>query len=133
MSVYDLDLLTAQQPVVLIQDYVESVAASSNAILAAIRSGADSHAGIDQINLVTRTGTALPTLGVWQNLLATTNTVLASSSNGSQVLIAGTDGSVMIYDANANTFTASRKDFTSLLGSLCRFKLRPVRRRKYDS
>ena len=94
MSVYDLDLLTAQQPVAFLQDYVESVAASSNAILASIRSGIDGHAGVDVINLTSRTGTALPTLGVWQNKLATTNTVLAASSNGAQILIAGTDGSV---------------------------------------
>jgi len=117
MSVFDLDLLTAQPPVALIQDYVESVAVSSNAILAAIRSGIDGHAGIDTINMLTRTGTALPTLGVWQNLLGTTNTVLQASGNGAQILVAGVDGSVMIYDANANTFTASRKDFTSLGGA----------------
>jgi uncharacterized protein (TIGR03437 family) len=117
MSVFDLDTLQAQTPVSFLADYVESVAASANAILATIRSGIDGHAGIDQINLVTHTGTALPTLGVWQNLLGTTNSVLASSSNGGQILMAGTDGSVMIYDANANTFTASRKDFTSLQGA----------------
>ena len=117
MSVYDLDLLTAQTSVAFTQDYVESVAASSNAILASIRSGIDGHAGIDTINLLTHTGTSLPTLGVWQNKLGTTNTVLAATSNGAQILIAGTDGSVMIYDANANTFTASRKDFTSLAGA----------------
>jgi uncharacterized protein (TIGR03437 family) len=117
MSVYDLDLLTAETPIALIQDYVESVAVSSNAILAAIRSGVDGHAGIDSINLLTNTGSALPTLGVWKNLLGTTDTALAASTNGAQILIAGADGSVMIYDANANTFTASRKDFTSLSGA----------------
>jgi uncharacterized protein (TIGR03437 family) len=117
MSVFDLDLLTPQTSVAFLADYVESVAASSNGILAAIRSGVDGHAGIDQINLVTHTGTALPTLGVWQNKLGTTNTVLAASSNGAQILVAGTDGSVMIYDANANSFTASRKDFNSLAGA----------------
>lgn len=117
MSVFDLDLLTAQQPIAFTEDYVESVAASSNAILASIRSGVDGHAGIDQINLLTHTGSALPTLGVWQNLLGTTNTVLQATSNGAQILVAGTDGSVMIYDANANTFTASRKDFTGLAGA----------------
>ncbi len=117
MSMFDLDTFQAQPSIAFTQDYVESVAVSSNAILAAIRSGVDGHAGIDQINLVTRTGTALPTLGVWKNLLGTTNTALAGSSNGGQILIVSTDGSVMIYDANANTFTASRKDFTSLSGA----------------
>lgn len=117
MNMFDLDTLQAQPPIDMGSDYVESIAVSSNAILAATRSGADGHAGIDTIDLVMRTGSALPTLGVWKNLLGTTNTALAASSNGAQVLVASADGSVMIYDANANTFTASRKDFTSLAGS----------------
>jgi uncharacterized protein (TIGR03437 family) len=117
MSMFDLETLQAQPSIAFQSDYVESVAASSNAILAAIRSGLDGHAGIDSIDLVNRTGSALPTLGVYQNRLGTTNTVVASSSNGSHILIASTDGSVMIYDANANSFTVSRKDFTTLAGS----------------
>jgi len=117
MSVFDLDTLQAQAPVAFPQDYVQSVAASSNAILASIRSGLDGHAAIDVVDLVYRTGSALPALGVYQNKLGTIDTVLASSSNGSSVLIASQDGAVMIYDANTNSFTVSRKDFSSLAGS----------------
>ena len=116
MSVFDLDLLQAQQPITLPSDYVESVAASSNAILAMIRPGDGTNPGIDQINLLTHTGGRLSSLGVWTNQLAQ-DTVLTSSSNGAHILAAGSDGSVMIYDANANTFTASRKDFNSLSGA----------------
>jgi len=116
LSVIDLDLLQAQQPVVLPSDYVESIATSSNAILAMVRRADGTLPGIDQINLVTHSGSKLPALGVWQNQLAQ-DTVLASSSNGANILLAGSDGSVLIYSATAGTFTASRKDFTALGGS----------------
>jgi len=116
MSVFDLDLLQAQPSIALPSDYVESVAVSSNAILAMIRPGGGGNPGIDQINMVTHQGTNLPTLGVYQNQLAQ-DTVLSSSSNGSHILISGSDGSVMLYDANAGTFTVSRKDFSSLGGA----------------
>lgn len=116
MSVFDLDTLQAQMPVSMPADYVESVAVSSNAILAMIRPGSGGDPGIDQIDLLTHSASRLPTLGVYQNKL-TQNTVLASSRNGSHILIAGSDGSVMLYDANAGSFTVSRKDFSSLSGA----------------
>ncbi len=116
MSVFDLDLLQAQPPIALPSDYVESVAASSNAILAMIRPGGGGSPGIDQINMVTHSGFNLPSLGVYQNKLAQ-DTVLSASSNGSHILIAGSDGSVMLYDANAGSFTVSRQDFKSLGGA----------------
>jgi uncharacterized protein (TIGR03437 family) len=45
------------------------------------------------------------------------NTVLAPAPNGATIFIAGADGNLMLYDANADTFTASRKDFSGLTGS----------------
>jgi uncharacterized protein (TIGR03437 family) len=45
------------------------------------------------------------------------NSVLTASTNGSSIMMASADGSVMLYDANANSFTVSRKDFTALSGS----------------
>ncbi len=116
MSMFNLDTLQAQQPIAFPSDYVQSVAASSNAILVHLRSGTGNKPGLGQVNLATHTGTRLSALGVYQNQL-TLDTVLASSSNGSEILVAGADGSVMIYDATAGSFTVSRKDFTALGGS----------------
>jgi uncharacterized protein (TIGR03437 family) len=116
MSMFDLDTLQAQPPIAWPGDYVESVAVSSNAILAHLRSGTGNQPGIGQVDLVTRTGARLPSLGVYQNQLPL-DTVLAASSNGSNILAAGSDGSILIYDANANSFTVSRKDFSSLGGA----------------
>jgi uncharacterized protein (TIGR03437 family) len=121
MSMYDLDTLQAQPYISMNYEYIQSIAVSSNAILASFRNGGSSlnggAPGITFVNLVTRTVQTPANLGVWQNKLGTANTVLAASSNGAHVLAASTDGSVMIYDANANSFTVSRKDFTSLAGS----------------
>lgn len=116
MSVFDLDTLQAQAPIALPSDYVQSVAASSNGILAMTRSGAGAPPGISRIDMLTRTATRLPSLGVFQNTLPL-DTVLTSSGNGSHILVASADGSIMIYDAIADSFTVSRKDFSSLSGS----------------
>jgi hypothetical protein len=42
---------------------------------------------------------------------------MTASTNGSSIMMAGSDGSVMLYDANSDTFTVSRKDFTALSGA----------------
>ena len=71
MSVFDLDLLTPQTSVAFTQDYVQSVAASANAILARFAPAPTEASGIDQIDMIDPHRTALPTLGVWQNKLGT--------------------------------------------------------------
>jgi uncharacterized protein (TIGR03437 family) len=116
ISVFDLDQLISLFPVSTGSDNVQSLAVSSNAILAMMRpnGGGDPH--ISQVDLLQQTTTQLPTLGVWQNKLPQ-DTVLTSSSNGSHILVVSNDGSVMIYDANVNSFTVSRKDFVSLGGA----------------
>lgn len=114
--VYDLNTLKPQLPIVFpFGHYPRLLAASGNAILAAVRSASGPHA-IDRIDLPSRRATILPTLGVFQNSVAL-NTVLAPSPNGATILLASADGNVMLYDANADTFTASRKDFPGLSGS----------------
>jgi uncharacterized protein (TIGR03437 family) len=115
MSVFDLDLLVAKAPI-YVADYVQSVAASANAILVHMRPAGGNQPGIGQVDMIGRVVNRLPTLGVYKNALAI-DTVLTSSSNGATILIASSDGSVMLYDANANTFTASRHDFSALSGA----------------
>jgi uncharacterized protein (TIGR03437 family) len=115
MSVFDLDLLTAQQPI-YVADYVQSVAASANAILVHVRPIVSKSPGLGRVDMIARVVTQLPSLGVYQNALPL-DTVLASPSNGAGILIASSDGSVMLYDANADSFTVSRKDFNGLSGA----------------
>ncbi len=115
MSVFDLDLLTAQQPI-YVADYVQSVAASANAILVHVRPIVSKNPGLGRVDMIARVVTQLPSLGVYQNALPL-DTVLAAPSNGAGILIASSDGSVMLYDANADSFTVSRKDFNGLSGA----------------
>ena len=115
MSVFDLDLLTAQQPI-YVADYVQSVAASANAILVHVRPIVSKNPGLGRVDMLARVVTQLPKLGVYQNSLPL-DTVLVSSSNGANILIASADGSVMLYNANADSFTSSRKDFNALGGA----------------
>jgi uncharacterized protein (TIGR03437 family) len=115
MSVFDLDLLTAQQPI-YVADYVQSVASSANATLVHVRPAGSNSPGIGIVDLAARTVTQLPSLGVYQNSLPV-DTVLTSSSNGGSILVASSNGAVMLYDANSGTFTSSRHDFNALSGA----------------
>ncbi|MCC6861868.1 MAG: hypothetical protein IT158_25070 [Bryobacterales bacterium] len=114
--VYDLDTLEQELPIRFPPGhYPRSVAASGRAILAASRVAGPAHT-IDRIDLLTRKAVELPSLGVFENRVPL-NTVLTASPNGAQILAAMEDGGVMLYDANADTFTAYRKDFPSLAGA----------------
>lgn len=115
-AVFDLDTFEKQPPIIFpFGHYPRSVAASGRAILGLSRK-ADGTGTIDVVNMATRRATNLPSLGVYENKLHV-NTVLAASPNGATILAASADGSVMLYNASADTFTISRKDFEELSGA----------------
>jgi uncharacterized protein (TIGR03437 family) len=114
--VYDLNSLQASAPIVFpFGHYPKSIAASGNAILAACRVAGPVNT-IDSVDLISRTAQTWASLGVWQNSI-NVNTMLSASPNGSSILAVMADGNVMLYNASANTFTASRQDFTALQGA----------------
>ncbi len=118
VSVFDLNALQAVSPIVLPGGhYGHSVAASNNAILVLANNNANNTGVIDTVNFAARTASQLPTLGIWQNQLSVTSPVLAGSPNGNNILVADPTGTVMLYSAAANTFTAARKDYTALSGA----------------
>ena len=116
-NVYDLGTLQPQAPIRFPGGhYPRSLASSGRAILAAVRSAASADHKIDRVDLASRTAVELPSLGSWTNKVDI-DTVLAASPNGASILAAQADGSVLLYDANADAFTVSRKDFTALGGA----------------
>jgi len=115
-NVYDLETLEASEPIHFPGGhYPRSIASSGNAILAAVRSAGQKHV-IDRIDMATRTAAELPTLGVYENNIHI-NTVLVASPSGSSILAVQADGGVMLYNANVDSFTISRKDAESLSGA----------------
>ena len=119
VAVYDLDTL---QP----QPYIDaeagsgneahSIAVSAKAILAAaVDFQGKGH--IIQLDLVSRKATQLPSLGIFTNDNVSPVTVAVSSGNGASILFASSDGTTMLYDSNAGTFSAARKDFKALNGA----------------
>ena len=116
ISVFDLDTL---QPSTAIRmpggHYPRSVAVSGRAILVASRVAGPIHQ-ISQVDFASRTATALPTLGPFENNI-NQDTVLVASPHGAYVMAAMADGNLLLYDSNADTFTVSRKDYTSLSGA----------------
>jgi uncharacterized protein (TIGR03437 family) len=114
--VYDLNKLVLVQRVQMPGGhYPRSIGVSSRAILAANRVAGPMHM-IDKIDLTTGLGTAYPSLGVFTNNV-NINTVLQGTPNGTAIMGVMADGNVILYDATADSFTISRKDFTALSGA----------------
>ena len=116
ISVFDLESLSPLDPVYAPRSYVQSIASSARATLAMMRDGGGEEPQIHSVDLNSLTTSKYTRLGVYENTLPL-NTVMAPAPNGSSIMIASKDGSVMLYDANVNTFTISRKDFTALGGA----------------
>jgi uncharacterized protein (TIGR03437 family) len=116
--VYDLDSWQRQAPIQFPSGhYPRSIAESGNAMLALVRNVNSGAPGkIDRIDFTARHGIELPTLGIYTNSV-NPGGVLAPAPNGGAILSVMPDGNVLLYDANADTFTVSRKDFTTLSGA----------------
>ncbi len=116
IPVFDLETLQAMPPIIMpFGHYPRSIAASAKAILAACRVAGPVHT-IDRVDFASRTATALPSLGVFKNDI-NVNTNLVGSPNGSTIMGVSADGTVMLYDANVDTFTVLRKDYQELGGA----------------
>lgn len=117
VMVYDLNALAPLAPVVLPGGhYARSIASSNGATLALVRNEASGGGAVDSISVASGFGAMLPSLGVYTNSVSPTG-VLAGTPNGANILLASPDGNVMLYSAQANTFTTSRQDFSSLSGA----------------
>jgi uncharacterized protein (TIGR03437 family) len=122
---YDLDLLQPVEPIIFPGGhYPRSIAVSNNAVLAAVRSvspGEGCPAGyglhtIDQIDFTTLRAMPLPSLGIYCNDIPL-GTLLTATPSGNVIYAAMEDGGVLLYEAQADTFIASRQDFTALKGA----------------
>ena len=115
-NVFDLETLEATTPIRFPGGhYPRALASSGRAILAATRVFGPKHK-IDRVDFFARTAAELSTLGVFENDI-NVNTALVANPNGSSILVAEADGNVMLYDANADSFTISRKESAPLSGA----------------
>lgn len=116
-NVYDLQTLEAGPPIRFPRGhYPRSLASSGRTVLAAVRSAVSPEHKIDRVDLPMRTAVELPTLGPWENNV-NLDTTLVASGNGASILAAQADGSVLLYNSNADAFTVWRKDFETLSGA----------------
>jgi len=116
LYVYDLATLTNLEPIYAPRSYVQSIASSAKAILAVMRDGGGEEPQIHKVDLKDLTTSKYTRLGVYENTIPL-NTVMAPAPNGSTIMMASKDGSVMLYDATVDSFTVSRKDFSALGGA----------------
>jgi uncharacterized protein (TIGR03437 family) len=117
LQVYDLDSLQPQMPVQLPPGhYGRSVAQSNNATFVVVENNAAPPGSIDRVDMVTHCATSLPTLGIFKNTMPATS-VLTATPGQSGILLAQPDGTVSLYDAQADAWVLSRKDLTALEGA----------------
>jgi uncharacterized protein (TIGR03437 family) len=117
-NVYDLDTLRPTFPIIFPPGhYPRSIAVSNRAILASVRSVASSEHKIDRVHFDERFAAELPSLGIFKNAV-NVDTVLMASPSGQSVIAAMPDGNVLLYDADADTFVAARKDLSAVSGAL---------------
>ncbi|MEP6756954.1 MAG: hypothetical protein ABJA67_15725, partial [Chthonomonadales bacterium] len=116
VNVYDLETLQATPYIKMpAGHYPRSIASSGKATLVANRVAGPIHT-IDRIDMATRTGTQLPTLGVYENTI-NISTILIATPNGSSIMAAQADGGLLLYNANVDSFTISRKGTDKLSGA----------------
>ncbi|MEP7351921.1 MAG: hypothetical protein ABI824_01685 [Acidobacteriota bacterium] len=115
INVFTTDTLQAQAPIRAPSSYVQSLATSAKAILAVMRDGGGGPPRIERIDLASGQSLIPPRLGVYKNEVPL-HSVMASAPNGASIMVASDDGSVMLYDANVDDFTISRKDYLNLSG-----------------
>jgi uncharacterized protein (TIGR03437 family) len=117
MQVFDLDTFQAQTPIELPgSHYGRSVAQSSGATFAVVENDGSNPGGLDVLNFNTRCAQTPATLGIFLNDVPA-GAVLASSPNQRFIMVAEPNGTLMLYDANYDTFVLSRKDLGSLAGA----------------
>jgi uncharacterized protein (TIGR03437 family) len=120
VSVFDLDALQELTPIVVPPGhYAHSIAQSNNATLILVQNDTASTTAIDRVSYPDRCAFDLPSLGVYVNDKANlpSSSVLSPTPGQNQILVAASNGNVMLYDAQADTFVISRKDISSLTGA----------------
>jgi len=116
IGVFDLETLQPSTPIRMpFGHYPRSIASSGRATLAASRVAGPAHT-IDRIDFLSRSASTPPTLGIYTNTISI-NTILVASGNGSSILAAQPDGTLMLYNANVDTFTISRKESIAAAGA----------------
>jgi DNA-binding beta-propeller fold protein YncE len=117
VGVYDLDTLQPQTPVQLWPGhFARSVAQSNAGVFAVVENDAVPPGSVDRLDLVTRCAVQPPSLGIWENKLEA-ESVLTSTPGQSAILLVEPNGFIKLYDAQADAWVLSRKDFTALSGA----------------
>lgn len=119
IRVYDLETLQEALPVFMPGGHApRSIACSSSTCLIAVRNDLGSPAAlIDRLDVPSRQVITPKTLGIYKNEIGLATNLIASA-NGSSILMAQSDGTLMLYNSSADSFTISRKLTTSVAGAI---------------
>ena len=117
VGVYDLETLQQQRSVQLWPGHFPRSIAQSNAgVFAVVENNAAPPGSVDRLDLQTGCAVQPPSLGIWENKLEA-ESVLTPTPGQSAILLVEPSGNIKLYDAQADSWVLSRKDFTSLSGA----------------
>lgn len=119
IRVYDLETLQESSPIFMPGSHApRSIACASNTCLVSVRNELGNPAAlVDKIDVASRQVSTPTTLGVYKNDISVSTTLMASA-NGSSILLAQQDGTLMLYNSTADTFTISRKLGSQITGAI---------------
>jgi uncharacterized protein (TIGR03437 family) len=129
-SVFDLETLQPQTPILFQDGYPRSIATAHGGIWATVRvvspppsvtcSGGAANNPLYRIDFDSRMANAPSTLGVYCNQVPA-QAVLASTPSENYILLAQPDGTVAMWDAGANSWVVSRTNGTAAGGAIGAF------------
>ena len=123
VNVFDLETLQPSAPIPFPGVYPHLIAVGNGSIFATARPVTPPPAPLGpaplfKIDFPTRTANPPPTLGIYTNGTPALDTAaLVATASGNYILLAVTDGTVAMWDANSNQWGNSRQDLKSLGGA----------------
>ena len=129
-SVFNLDALQADTPIVFEDGYPRSIGVAHGGIWATVRvvsppadvtcQGGASNNPLYRVDFDNRTASAPPALGVYCNQVPA-DSALAGTPFKNYMLLAMTDGTAAMWDAGSDTWVVSRTDGTAASGAFGAF------------
>jgi uncharacterized protein (TIGR03437 family) len=129
-SVFNLDALQAQAPIVFEDGYPRSIGVAHGGIWATVRvvtppedvtcQGGSSNNPLYRVDFDNRMASAPPALGVYCNQVPA-DSVLAGTPSKNYMLLAMADGTAAMWDAGSDTWVVSRTDGTAASGAFGAF------------
>lgn len=120
ISVFDLETLAPAEPFWTPNLFVATIGGGRGALFATARPSGGGADVLMRLDLANRIATPIPSLGIFQNTVPATSTLIETPSRN-YMLLATPAGAVALWEADTDRWVVSRTDLTSLGGPVAAF------------